>query len=305
MECKLPMNKFDVRIDRKGIKRAVLMGKKKDLPAELQMGQAWKVFGKWMVAIGESDQNEVDIPIKGVQSGHVCIVLRGLGFTLYFYELIGDYTEEQLLAFDHIRLIFDRVLVCNQAASVRLRFFLERFKGWSGNIFPNFFNEFPQDKIANWAEQIDDEIDMWSNEKFEFKKINRNKYIREITNPEPKNLLWDVKGCYSMLLSAMNTLKPDLPKENMEILDEIIIRCEHGYFLGFLLEKTIQEFEKKHPKVVNSKSATRSTQYLRERSTKFRMGREHKVMLASKEAFGLTDEVKKKLNRMFVYEGVE
>jgi len=108
-----------------------------------------------------------------------------------------------------------------------------------------------------------------------------------------------------MLLSAMNTLKPDLPEENVQIFDEIIVRWEHGYFLGFLIEKTIQEFEKKHPQVVNNPSAIRTVSYLRKRATKFRMGREHKVMLASKEAFGLTDEVKKKLNRIFVYKKEE
>jgi hypothetical protein len=281
------------------------MGKKKDLPEKLQIGEAWKVFGKWMVAIGESDQNEVNIPNYGIKSGHICIVLRGLGFTLYFYELIDDYTEEQYKAFNHIRLILDRVLITNQAASARLKFFLSRCDGWTGPVFPKFFSKFPQSKIKKWSSQIDEEIEKWSNEPFEFKNIDRKKYLQQVLNPKNRRLLYDVKGCYEMLLSALNTLKLTLPEENIEIIDELILRCEHGYFLGFLLEKTIEEYEKKHKKIANDAQAIRSQNYLRNRVDKFRNGREEKVLLASKEAFGLTNEVKEKLNRMFIMKEVK
>lgn len=304
MECKLPII-ADIEVKKKrGRTRAHLMGEKKNLPAKLQIGEAWKVFGKWMVAIGESDQNEVEIPMHGIKSGHICIVLRGLGFTLYFYELIDDYTIEQMQAFKHIRLLLDRVLVTNQAASARLRYFLEHIEKWKGNIFPKFFNTFDQKKIAEWSDEIDEGIEKWSNTEFKFQNLNREKYISAICNPTPESLKWDVKGCYEQLLSALNTIKPTLPEENIQIIDELITRCEHGYFLGFLLDRTIREYEKKHPKMAESKASIRSTTFLRRKVNNYRKTREEKVKIASKEAFGLTKEVKKKLNRMFELENV-
>lgn len=302
MECKLPIKDFEIRIDRRGRKKAKIMGKKENLPDELQIGEAWKVFGKWMVAIGESDQNEVNIPNYGTRSGHVCIVLRGLGFTLYFYELIDDYTKEQYKAFDHIRLLLDRVLVTNQAASARLRNFLEKVDKHKGVLFPNFFTNFDQKKIAEWSEDIDAEIEKWSNTPFEFQNLNRGKYINSICNPTPESLKWDVKGCYEQLLSAFNTLRPTLPEENIQIIDELILRCEHGYFLGYLIDKTIKEYEKDHPKIGKQKAGIRTTTFLTRRVDRYRKTREKKVKLAAQEAFGLTPEVQEKLDRMFEFE---
>ena len=108
MECKIPIIKFKkTRITRSGVEiPAMLNAKKRELPEYLQVGQAWKVFGKWLVAMGQSDQAQIEIS-GGLKSGHVCIVLRGIGFTFYFYELIDNYTKEQLKIFDYIRLILD------------------------------------------------------------------------------------------------------------------------------------------------------------------------------------------------------
>lgn len=301
MECKIPIIADMEVVKKRGRKRVHLMGKKKNLPEKLKIGEAWKVFGKWMVAIGESDQNEVDIPMYGIKSGHVCIVLRGLGFTLYFYELIDDYTQEQYKAFSHIRLLLDRVLVTNQAASARLRNFLEKVEKHKGTLFPDFFSNFDQNKIAEWSDDIDSDIEKWSNTPFEFQNLNRGKYINEICNPTPEHLKWDIKGCYEQLLSAFNTLRPTLPEENIQIIDELIIRCEHGYFLAYLIDKTIKEYEKKHPKI--AKHGKRTTSFLRKRVDRFRRKREEKVKLAAKEAFGLTPKVKRKLKRMFEFEG--
>lgn len=301
MKCKIPIIKFkNTRITKQGIELPVMLDdEKKKLPEYLQVGQAWKVFGKWLVAMGQSDQNEIEFPDGTLKSGHVCIVLRGIGFTLYFYELIDDYTEEQLKIFNYIRLVLDRVLVTNQVASIKLRFFLEKFASWKGNVFPKFFNTFNDNKIAEWSNQIDEEIEQASKIKYVYKKIGREKYWTSIIKPKNKKDLWDIKGCYTELLSIFNTIKSDLPQENIKIIDELITRCEHGYFLGFLLEKTIQEYERKHPNIKNSNQATRTETYLRRRLTNFRKGRESKVMLASKEAFGLSKQVKKKLKRMF------
>lgn len=299
MECKIPIKEFDIRTARNDVKMPVMKGKKADLPSQLQIGEAWKVFGKWMVKIGESDQNEVIIPKKGLQSGHICIVLRGLGFTLYFYELIDEYTQAQYEAFDEIRLIFDRVLVTNQAASARLRYYLEKYEKWNGNVFPKFFNTFSVKKIEKWSDDIDSEITYHLNQKYEFKKRERSKYWKSITNPNPAKLKWDVKGCYARLLSAFSTLKPTLPQENIEIIEELITRCEHGYFLGYLIEKTLDEFDEKY-----GDAFSRSPAYLMKRMKDFRVNRERKVKLASQEAFGLTKEVKKKLERMFILEAI-
>jgi hypothetical protein len=216
--------------------------------------------------------------------------------------LIDDYTKDQYKAFHHIRLLLDRVLVTNQAASARLRNFLEKVDKHTGTLFPNFFANFDKDKIAEWSDDIDTEIEKWSNTPFKFQRLNREKYVSEICNPTPEYLKWDVKGCYEQLLSAFNTLKPILPQENIEIIDELIIRCEHGYFLGYLIEKTIKEYEKKHPKVGKQKAGKRTTSFLRRKVDNYRKTREKKVKLACKEAFGLTPKVKKKLKRMFIYE---
>jgi hypothetical protein len=308
MRCSIPIKSFETRKNRKGITLPIIgkdeFGKRKrDLPEYLQLGEAWKVFGKWMVAMGESDQNEIRIR-DGMHSGHVCIVLRGIGFTLYFYELIGDYTKEQLKIFNYTRLVLDRVLVTNQVASVRLRFYLEKFYKWNGNIFPKFFNTFDNKKISKWSEQIDDEIEHCSKVKYNYKNVNREKYWRSIVESPKKEKLWDIKGCYAELLSIFNTIKSDLPQDNIIVVDELIVRCEHGYFLGFLVEKSLEEYHEAHPNVADSHSAMRSKNYLLDRLRKFRTGRERRVTTAAKESFGLTPEVVKKLNRMFVYEKV-
>ena len=60
----------------------------------------------------------------------------------------------------------------------------------------------------------------------------------------------------------------------------------------------------KHPKMAESKASIRSTTFLRRKVNNYRKTREEKVKIASKEAFGLTKEVKKKLNRMFELENV-
>jgi len=308
MRCSIPIKSFETRKNRSGITLPMIgkdeFGKKKrDLPEYLQLGEAWKVFGKWMVAIGESDQNEIKIR-DGMHSGHVCIVLRGIGFTLYFYELIGDYTNEQLKTFNYTRLVLDRVLVTNQVASVRLRFYLEKFYKWNGNIFPKFFNTFDNKKISNWSDQIDDEIEQYSKVKYNYKNVDREKYWRSIVESPKKEKLWDIKGCYAELLSILNTIKSDLPQDNIIVIDELIVRCEHGYFLGFLVEKSLKEYHEAHPNVADSHSAIRSKNYLLNRLEKFRTGREKRVTTAAKESFGLTPEVVKKLNRMFIYEKV-
>ena len=308
MRCSIPIKSFETRKNSSGITLPMIgkdeFGKKKrDLPEYLQLGEAWKVFGKWMVAIGESDQNEIKIR-DGMHSGHVCIVLRGIGFTLYFYELIGDYTKEQLKTFNYTRLVLDRVLVTNQVASVRLRFYLEKFYKWNGNIFPKFFNTFDNKKISNWSDQIDDEIEQYSKVKYNYKNVDREKYWRSIVESPKKEKLWDIKGCYAELLSILNTIKSDLPQDNIIVIDELIVRCEHGYFLGFLVEKSLKEYHEAHPNVADSHSAIRSKNYLLNRLEKFRTGREKRVTTAAKESFGLTPEVVKKLNRMFIYEKV-
>ena len=308
MRCSIPIKSFETRKNRSGITLPMIgkdeFGKKKrDLPEYLQLGEAWKVFGKWMVAIGESDQNEIKIR-DGMHSGHVCIVLRGIGFTLYFYELIGDYTNEQLKTFNYTRLVLDRVLVTNQVASVRLRFYLEKFYKWNGNIFPKFFNTFDNKKISNWSDQIDDEIEQYSKVKYNYKNVDREKHWRSIVESPKKEKLWDIKGCYAELLSILNTIKSDLPQDNIIVIDELIVRCEHGYFLGFLVEKSLKEYHEAHPNVADSHSAIRSKNYLLNRLEKFRTGREKRVTTAAKESFGLTPEVVKKLNRMFIYEKV-
>jgi len=268
---------------------------KEDLPDYLKAGLAWNVFGKWVVADGESDQNAVRIGSDGtLKSGHVCIVLRGLGFTFYFYEIIDDYSKEQYDIFDYIRLVLDKILVTNQASSYKLRWYLQRYENWTGSIFPKFFNIYDQKKIAKWSEQIDDEIEENSNKKFILKKRDRKKYWNLITSDHQN--IFDIKGCYGELLSIFNTIKPILPQDNIAIIEELILRCEHGYFLGFLLDKTFQEYSKKYPDVIPEE---RSKEYLLKRLQDFRKGREERVYAASKEAFELNDHLKEKLRRMF------
>jgi hypothetical protein len=302
MKCDLPINIKEIRKTREEIKVPVIDGIHKDSKTYGNISEAWKQFGKWMVAIEESKyKEEVEVSQWGIKDPHICIVLRSIGFTLYFYELIGDYKEEHYKAFRHIRLILDRVLVTNQGASKRLRYFIQNHdsKNWKGRLFPDFFEDFPQEKISKWSERIDEEIEEVSNRKFVFKEINRNEYWKEIINPRKSKLRWDVKGCYSMLLSALNTLRPTLPQENIMIMDDIILRCEHGYYLGFLLEKSIGEYENKYPKASKSPEATRTVKHLNLKLRNFRKGREKRVLFVSKISFGLTPEVKNRLRRMF------
>jgi hypothetical protein len=305
MECKLEYKEIkEIRKTREGQKVPVTIDWKNNRKYS-NFSEAWKTFGKWIVAIDESKTNDnIEVSKAGTEVKHICLALRKIGFALYFYELIDDYSKEQYIAFNHMRLILDRVLVTNQVASRQLRFFLERYEKFRGDVFPKFFNDFPQDKIAEWSEQIDDEIEDCYDKKFQFKKIDRKKYWNDIVNPSNVNLKWDIKGCYRMLLSALNTLRPTLPKENLIILDDIMTRCEHGYYLGFLIEKTILEYHKEHPKYKKNRQTTRTPSYLLNRLSNFRKGRERRVILASKEAFEFKPKLKKKLNRMFEFEKV-
>jgi len=275
-----------------------LKGKKEKLPEYLKLRQAWITFGKWMVQIGDSDQNQVKI--GGYEkSGHVCIVLRGIGFTFYFYQLIDDYTEEQCKIFDNIRLLLDRVLIANQCVSHKLKFYLGK-EGWSGPIFPKFFKKYNNKEIVKWADKIDEDIAKWSDIEYVYKKIDRKKYHKFlVTDAEVK---FDIKGCYAELLSILNTIKPTLPKDNIIIIEDIIEKCEHGYYLGFLLEKSLEKYNKKY--INTEKNNVRMEDFLKPKLKKFIKGRENRVTTASKEAFGLTPEVTKRLNRMFVYKKV-
>ena len=276
-----------------------LEGRKDELPEYLQLRQAWAVFGKWMVADGESDQNQVPIYKGYEKSGHVCIVLRGIGFTLYFYELIGTYTPEQYKIFDNMRLILDKVLITNQCVSYTLRAYVEK-EGWSGNLFPKFFKDYPSEKIAKYSDQIDSDIERFSNTPYVYKEINRKAYHKSIISPPNPLMKFDIKGCYAELLSILNTIKSELPPENIHIIDDIIQKCEHGYFLGFLVEKALEEYRKKH-----GEGRMRHRDFLIPKLKKFTQGREKRVTTASKEAFGLTKEVARRLNRMFYYEKVK
>lgn len=264
-----------------------------NLPEYTQVGQAWKTFNKWM----KERKLGTKFGDGTLKSGHICIVLKGIGFTLYFYEIIDDYTEEQYQIFEHIRLLLDRVLICNQNASYRLKSYLVKYKNWKKRIFPHFFESVPKKKIISWSDQIDDEIEKWSNTKYVFRKINRERYWNQITT---KNLL-DIKGCYAKLLSLFNTIKPDLPTENISIIEELILRCEHGYYLGFILEKTFKEFEEKYP---TFEPPERTKTWRLEKLDKFRRGREDRVYEATKTAFGLTRPIKRKLRRLFIFKKI-
>jgi hypothetical protein len=278
-----------------------LKGTKKGLPEYLQMGAAWKVFGKWMVASGQSDQNEVKIGNYLKKSGHVCIVLRGIGFSMYFYELIGDFEPEQYEIFNVIRFYLDRVLVTNQYVSYKLGFFLRK-EGWVGEVFPKFFAQYPEKKIGDYSDEIDDDIERYSNIEYVHKNINRKQLHGSIISPTKSKMKYDIKGCYVALLSIFNTIKHTIPQDNLIIIEDLIERCEHGYFLGFLLEKTLEDFEKKYPGTKNAGDATET--FIRQKLKKYTIGRENRVTTATKEAFGLTPDIVERLNRMFIYKKV-
>jgi len=299
MECKLNYKFYKTRRTSENVKVPDIDGYIPGSNEYSLHSHIWKDFGKWIVALDEENEKEnVKVSNWGKEHKHICVVLKSIGFTIYFFELIDDYTEEQYNAFNHIRLILDRILVTNQIASKKLKFFLEKEGKFEGRVFPHFFKNFPQEEIAKYSGQIENEIEEWSNKKFEFKNLDRIKYWNKITGGEEKNRR-DIKGCYAQLLSALNTLKPDLPKENIMIIDDVIERCEHGYFLGFLLEKTLDDYEKKYPKMKNANDATRTKQYMIKRLTKFRKGREKRVLFVTKKIFEFDDNAKTKLRRMF------
>ena len=110
---------------------------------------------------------------------------------------------------------------------------------------------------------------------------------------------FDIKGCYAELLSIFNTIKTTLPQDNIMIIDDLIGKCEHGYYLGFLLEKALESYAKKYPGTETNN--VRGIDFLKPKLKNFIKGRENRVTTASKEAFGLTPEVTRRLNRMFIY----
>ena len=121
--------------------------------------------------------------------------------------------------------------------------------------------------------------------------------------PSDSKMKFDIKGNYATLLSILNTIKDSLPQDNIMIIEDLIERCEHGYFLGFLIEKSLDDFLEKYPNTKNQ--GIRDKDYLVPKLNKFVRGRESRVITATKEAFGLTPEIVEKLNRMFVYNKVE
>lgn len=303
MECKLPIKKMKgVRTSRQNIRIPIIPHIEMDTPEYGHISESWKSFGKWLVVIEESKiKDNVKVSQSGTKNNHVCIVLRSIGFTLYFYELIDNYKEEHLDIFNHMRLVLDRVLVTNQITSKKLRFYLETFENWHGDIFPRFLRDYDNKKISKWSETIDNDIEKWSNTKFSYTEMDRKKYWKKIIKPDN----WDIKGCYAELLSILNTIKPELPQENIMIIDDLIARCEHGYYIGFLTGKAIEEYQERYPQTLHDAQSTRDDAFLLNKLKNFRKGREDRVLKASEISFGLTDEVKKKLNRMFEFKKVK
>ena len=260
-----------------------------------RIGQAWKTFSKLMKEkeLEKELGKKIGVGDGTLKSGHICVVLKGIGFALYFYELIDEYTEEQLRIFEHIRLILDKILMRNQNASQELSHYLRRYLSWRGEVFPKFFGEIDREKILSWSDQIDKEIEEWSNIEYEYEEMDREELWREIITSNSK----DIKECYGELLSILNTIKPDLPKENISMIEELILRCEHGYYLGFQLERVFEEYKEKHPAFVPKR---RTKNWRKEKLYKFRYGREQRILEASTIAFGMSEELKEKLRRMFV-----
>ena len=256
----------------------------------INYGAAWSVFGKWIA--GHPDKTDIvrteNKELKG--TGHICIVLRGSFFTLYYYELTSDLTEEQRKIFEQMRIVFDKILIANQAVIEILDKSKWKSIGMTGQgIFPAFFNKYDPKLIAEYSDYIEEEINMWKNEKYVYKNIDRDQEIKRFLNSRE---FYKIKDQYGQLLSMLVTLKPTLPEKNMNIIDTIIERCEYGYFLGYLTEKKI-----KKPGKPNKK-------FLQEKVNKYRKGRENKVKQASYKAFGSTEKVKRRLERMFIYEKI-
>jgi hypothetical protein len=257
---------------------------------KINYGSAWSVFGKWIA--GHPDRTDImrvkHGPLKG--TGHICIVLRGSFFTLYYYEIVNDLTPEQSNIFEEMRLTFDKILIANQSVIEIIRNNTD-LESQSKGIFPQYFNDYDAKVIAEHSDRIDEEIEMWNEKKYVYKKTNRNKELKRYVNSKE---VWDIKDRYGELLSMLNTIKPSLPDKSMSIIDTIMERCEYGYHLGYLTRLDLE-------KIKNKKIGA---DRLLERANKYRKGRESKIKQASAKAFGLTPEVKGKLKRMFIYEGV-
>jgi hypothetical protein len=296
MECKLPIKGYNETFkSRQNIEIPVIDNIPTDTKAYSHISETWKQFGKWLVVIEESKEK---VSKGGLNHNHVCVVLKSVGFTFYFYELIDNYTEDQLDAFRYLRLLLDGVLVANQVSGGKLKYYLQQTRNWQGEVFPRFLRQFPENKIARWSDKIDAEIEEWSNKKFDLSKvrdIKRRDYWNKIAKPNNYN----IKGYYGEILSVFNTLKPDLPQENIMIIDDMIERFEHGYHLGYLTDRSIKDFTKK----LGSK-AGKSKSFLMDKLKKFRIGREDRIIKASKQAFEWNDDVRRKLNRMFEFKKV-
>jgi hypothetical protein len=212
---------------------------------------------------------------------------------LYYYEIVNDLTPEQSNIFEEMRLTFDKILIANQAViEVLDRDRKLKSKGMTGaGIFPQFFHDYDAKVIAEHSDKIDEEVLEWNEKKYVYKKTKRNKELQRFASSKD---VWNIKDRYGELLSILNTIKPSLPDESMDIIDTIIERCEYGYDLGYL---TGLELEKIKNKKVGADR-------LIARANKYRKGRESKIKQASAKAFGLTPEVKEKLKRMFIYEEI-
>lgn len=260
----------------------------------IDYGSAWSVFGKWIA--GHPDRTDVYRkkvgPLKG--TGHICIVLRGSFFTLYYYEIVNDLTPEQSNIFEEMRLTFDKILIANQSVIEILKNNTNlKSQGMTGKgVFPQFFNNYDSKVIAEHSDKIDEEIEKWNEKKYFYKTTNRNKELKRFANSKE---VWDIKDRYGELLSMLNTIKPSLPQDkSINIINTIVERCEYGYHLGYL---TRLELEKMGNKKVGASRLT-------EKANKYRRGRESRIKQASAKAFGLTPEIKEKLRRMFIYEKI-
>lgn len=262
----------------------------------IDYGAAWSVFGKWIKGAPEKTdivRAKSNKALKG--TGHICIVLRGTFFTIYYYELTTKLNEDQRKIFEEMRIMFDKVLMANQAViEILSKKSNKRLVGMTGQgIFPEFFNKYDPQVIIEHSDKIEAEIEEWSNKKYEYRKTRRSVELERFSKSKR---VTSIKRQYGQLLSMLNTLRPTLPDvKNMNIIDTIIERCEYGYHLGYLVDLKLRDIKDRN---INRKG-------LITKANKYREGRETKVKKAALKAFERTPKLIRRLNRMFVFEKVK
>lgn len=168
---------------------------------------------------------------------HVCVVLKTTVKEIYKWE-----TNENDILSNNVKILLNHVLCSNQYISNTLTEIMKKelgpkkfYKEW-GAIFPGFLDNYDEQIILDNMDRINDEID--SIEPIEtLKNLNKEEYYKYLFSLDKFTLL-DLTIPWSKIVSYFK-YQPEQFKKELQY-------SEYGYYIGELINVSIQNFRKKY-----------------------------------------------------------